>query len=129
MTMILDTLASWHQLVKDRDIAGLDALLDKDAVFYSPVVHAPQYGKASTKMYLTAAFHIFLNDTFEYVRELADSHGAILEFQVEIDGVIINGVDMITWGDDGKIVQFKVMLRPMKAINLVREKMQAMLGG
>lgn len=125
--MILDTLACWHQLVENQDPAGLDALLDDDAVFFSPIVHAPQRGKAMTKAYLTAAFHVLFNETFEYVREFADSHGAVLEFQVEIDGVQVNGVDIITCGDDGKIVEFKVMLRPMKAINLIREKMAAIL--
>ena len=80
-----------------------------------------------TTQYLTAAFHVFFNESFEYVRELVDRHGAVLEFQVEIEGVIVNGVDMIKWNEDGKIVEFKVMLRPMKAINLIREKMAAML--
>ncbi len=85
--MILDTLACWHQLVENKDIGGLDALLDEDAVFYSPIVYAPQVGKAITKIYLTAAFHVFFNGSFEYVREITDSRGAVLEFQVEIDGV------------------------------------------
>ena len=125
--MILDTLACWHQLVENQDPAGLDVLLDDEAVFFSPIAHAPQRGKAMTKAYLTAAFHVLFNETFEYVREFAASHGAVLEFQVEIDGVQVNGVDIITCGDDGKIVEFKVMLRPMKAINLIREKMAAML--
>jgi hypothetical protein len=71
---------------------------------------------------------VFFNETFHYVRELADSDGAILEFQVEIEGVTVNGVDMIKWDEKGQIVEFKVMLRPMKAINLIREKMAAMLG-
>ncbi len=126
--MIVNTLANWHELVKNRDIAKLDFLLADDVVFHSPIVHAPQEGKAVTAQYLSAAFHIFINETFEYVREFVDGQGAVLEFQVVIDGVEVNGVDMITWNDDGKIEEFKVMLRPMKAINLVREKMAALLG-
>ena len=78
-------------------------------------------------MYLTAAFLGLFNDTFQYVRELADGQGAALEFEVEIDGVLVNGVDLIKWNEDGRIEEFKVMLRPMKAINLVREKMAALL--
>ncbi len=125
--MTLDTLACWHQMLESQDPAALDLILDDDVVFFSPVVHEPQPGTVLTKMYLTAAFHILFNETFEYVREFTDSHGAVLEFQVEIDGIIVNGVDIISCGDDGKIVEFKVMLRPMRAINLIREKMAAML--
>jgi len=125
--MILDTLACWHQMLDSQDPAALDLLLDDDVVFYSPVVHEPQHGKILTKMYLTAAFHILCNETFEYVREVADSQGAALEFEVEIDGVFVNGVDLIKWNDEGRIEEFKVMLRPIKAINLVREKMAALL--
>jgi hypothetical protein len=125
--MILDTLASWHALVESRDPAALDALLHEDVVFYSPVVHGAQPGKAITKMYLQAALHVLANDSFRYVRELTDGQGAVLEFEVEIDGVFVNGVDLIKWNDEGKIEEFKVMLRPMKAINLIREKMAQLL--
>lgn len=123
-----DTLARWHHLVNNQDVTGLDSLLADDVVFYSPIVHAPQAGKEITKHYLAAALQVFCNESFEYVRELADGHGAILEFQVEIEGVTVNGVDMIRWDEKGKIVEFKVMLRPIKAINLIGEKMAAMLG-
>ncbi len=125
--MMPDTLARWHELVKYQDVAGLDLLLADKVVFYSPIVHAPQAGKQITKRYLTAAFHVFFNESFEYVRELANGHGAVLEFQVEIDGIFVNGVDMIKWDKDGKIVEFKVMLRPMKAIKLIHEKMASLL--
>lgn len=125
--MTPDTLATWHQLVRERNIRGLDALLADNVVFHSPVVHTPQVGKAITLRYLSAAFHVFFNETFSYVRELADSRGAVLEFQVEIDGISVNGVDMIRWDDAGKIVEFKVMIRPLKAINLIHQKMAAML--
>jgi hypothetical protein len=117
----------WHRLVKERDVRGLDALLADDAVFHSPVVHAPQVGKAITKSYLTAAFHVFFNPSFRYVRELTSDRDAVLEFQVEMDGISVNGVDMIKWNDDGKITEFKVMLRPLKAVNLIHQKMAAML--
>ena len=125
--MTLDTLACWHALVESRDPAALDALLHDDVVFYSPVVHGAQPGKALTKMYLLAAFHVLANKSFRYVRELTDGQGAVLEFEVEIDGVFVNGVDLIKWNDEGKIEEFKVMLRPLKAINLIREKMAQLL--
>jgi hypothetical protein len=124
---MLPTIEIWHRLVKARDVSGLDELLADEAVFYSPVVHTPQIGKAITKKYLAAAFHVFFNESFRYVRELAGDRDAVLEFQVELDGISINGVDMIQWNDEGKITEFKVMLRPLKAVNLIHQKMAAML--
>jgi len=125
--MLSGPIQTWHRLVKERDVKGLDGLLAEDAVFYSPVVHTPQVGKAITKKYLTAAFHVFFNETFRYVRELIDTRDAVLEFQVELEGITVNGVDMIKWNDAGKITEFKVMLRPLKAVNLIHQKMAAML--
>jgi hypothetical protein len=125
--MLSGPIQTWHRLVKERDSRGLDGLLAEDAVFYSPVVHTPQVGKAITKKYLMAAFQVFFNESFRYVRELSDTHDAVLEFEVELDGIMVNGVDMIKWNEDGKITEFKVMLRPLKAVNLIHQKMAAML--
>jgi len=125
--MLSGPIQTWHRLVKERDVEGLDGLLADDAVFYSPVVHTPQVGKAITAKYLAAAFHVFFNETFRYVRELTDKRDAVLEFEVELEGVTVNGVDMIKWNDAGKITEFKVMLRPLKAVNLIHQKMAAML--
>ncbi len=120
-------LATWHDLVRTRNASDLPSLLADEVVFYSPVVYKPQVGKALTLLYLTAAFHVFLNESFHYVRELTDAQGAALEFQVEIDGITVNGVDMLTWNTEGRIVEFKVMLRPLKAVNLIHQQMAAML--
>ncbi len=125
--MKIDTLSHWHRLVSDRNMAGLDGLLADEAVFYSPVVHTPQTGKRITTSYLKAAFDVFFNDSFRYVNETRGDSSAVLEFTVEIDGILVNGVDMIKWNDMGKIVEFKVMLRPLKAVNLIHQKMAAML--
>ncbi|AXQ30460.1 nuclear transport factor 2 family protein [Solimonas sp. K1W22B-7] len=125
--MTPDPIATWHTLLKQKDVKGLDALLADDAVFHSPVVHRPQAGKQLTKMYLAAAFAVFGNETFRYVRELRSDRDAILEFELELDGISINGIDMIKWNDNGQITDFKVMLRPLKAVNLIHEKMAAML--
>ena len=113
--MSIDTLSTWHQLVESRDAKGLSTLLADDVVFHSPVVHAPQVGKAITLQYLSAAFHVFFNETFHYVREVVGPRDAVLEFQVEIDGIHVNGVDMLKWNDKGEVVEFKVMIRPLKA--------------
>lgn len=125
--MTIDAVDAWHQLLEQRNIRGLDALLDAQAVFHSPVVHTPQVGKAITAKYLTAAFYVFYNDSFRYVRELRSARDAVLEFELELDGIHINGVDMIKWNDEGRITEFKVMLRPLKAVNLIHQKMAAML--
>jgi ketosteroid isomerase-like protein len=121
--MIENTLAVWHKLLETKDAAGLDNLLADDVVFYSPVVHTPQVGKAITTLYLTAALYVFNNGTFKYLREIISGNNAVLEFTTIIDGITINGVDMITWGADGRITEFKVMLRPLKAINLIHKIM------
>jgi ketosteroid isomerase-like protein len=125
--MTPSALAAWHELVRTYDPAGLDALLADDAVFHSPVVHTPQVGKAITRQYLAAAFQVFFNESFRYTREVVGARDAVLEFQVDIDGVGVNGVDMTRWNDDGRIVDFKVMIRPLKAVNLIHQKMAAML--
>jgi SnoaL-like domain len=122
-------IETWHRLVKTHDAQGLDALLADGVVFHSPVVHTPQIGKAITKKYLGAAFKVFFNDSFRYVRELQSERDAILEFEVTLDGITINGVDMIKWNDTGKITEFKVMIRPLKAVNLIHQKMGAVLVG
>jgi ketosteroid isomerase-like protein len=124
---LIDTLATWHGLVRNRNVKGLADLLADNCVFHSPVVHTPQIGKAVTLQYLSAAFHVFFNPTFRYVREVKGESDAVLEFQVDIDGIVVNGVDMIRWGADGRIVDFKVMIRPLKAVNLIHQRMAAML--
>jgi hypothetical protein len=121
---VLDT---WHELVKTRNAKGLRDLLADDVVFHSPVVHTPQAGRAVTTQYLAAAFQVFFNASFRYVREVVGPRDAVLEFQVEIDGITVNGVDMIRWNDEDRITDFKVMIRPLKAINLIHQKMAAML--
>jgi len=125
--MTNSVLAAWHEIVKTRNAAGLDALLAEEVVFHSPVVHTPQVGKAVTRAYLRAALQVFGNDSFRYVRELAGPQEAVLEFLVEIDGVQVNGVDMLRWNGEGKIVEFKVMVRPLKAIQLIHQQMAATL--
>ncbi len=125
--MTTPPVSTWHELVRSRNAEGLDSLLADDVVFYSPVVHTPQMGKAITAQYLSAALHVFFNESFHYIRELTGPNDAVLEFQVEIDGISVNGVDMLKWGEDGKILEFKVLIRPLKAVNLIHQKMAIML--
>ncbi len=120
-------LETWHRLVRAQDPSGLDALLADDAVFHSPVVHTPQRGRKLASGYLAAAFQVFFNPGFRYVREIVGASDAMLEFETEVDGILVNGVDLIKWNDAGQIVEFKVMLRPLKAINVIHQRMAAML--
>ena len=120
-------IETWHALVRAQDPTGLDDLLAEDVVFLSPVVHTPQRGKAVTTAYLTAAFGVFFTPGFHYVREIIGPSDAMLEFETEIDGILVNGVDLIRWNAEGRIVEFKVMVRPLKAIMVIHERMAAML--
>ena len=99
----------------------------EDAVFHSPVVHTPQVGRPIVVAYLSAAGQTLGNDSFTYVREVVDGDTAVLEFTTEMDGIHVNGIDMITFDDEGMIKDFKVMVRPLKAINKVWEMMGAQL--
>lgn len=120
-------LETWHRLVRTQDPSGLDTLLAEDVVFYSPVVHTPQRGRRLAAWYLSAAFHVFFSPSFRYVREIVGASDAMLEFETEVDGVLVNGVDLIKWNDAGQIIEFKVMLRPLKAINVIHQRMAAVL--
>ena len=120
-------LDAWHRLVHSHDPSGLEALLAHDAVFHSLIVHTPQAGRALVAGYLRAAFEVFINPTFRYVREIVGPCDAMLEFETRIDAVNVNGIDLIRWNDAGQIVDFKVMLRPLKAIELVHQRMAAVL--
>lgn len=140
--MIEQTITNWHAHLRGEFPGGLDTLLADDVVFLSPIVFTPQEGRDLTKMYLSAAAATFTDDSpaefaaegprdgtgsFHYVKEVMSGNTAVLEFESTVDGVLINGIDMITCDDEGKIVEFKVMLRPLKAINLMHAKMKEMI--
>ena len=120
-------IACWHRILAQRDPRELESWLDEDAAFFSPVVHTPQRGRTLVRLYLSAAFQVLFNDSFRYVREIIGPNDAMLEFEVNLDGTVVNGVDLIKWNDAGKVVEFKVMLRPLQAINLVHQRMGIML--
>jgi len=118
---------AWHELVRTRNVRGLGALLAEDAVLHSPVVHTPQKGRAIATQYLTAALAVLANESFRYVREIRGGRDALLEFELELAGVQVNGVDIIRWNDAGQIVDFKVMVRPLKGMQAVHQKMGELL--
>ena len=117
----------WHKLLENKDINKLDELLDDDVVFYSPVVHKPQRGKELTKMYLTGAFFVLLSENFIYKKEVINDNVAVLEFEAVVDGIEVNGVDIISWNEEDKITEFKVMVRPRKGMEKLQEKMWELL--
>lgn len=121
-------VAAWHAYMDGGgDPQALRDMLAEDAVFHSPVVHSPQAGRDKVFAYLHAASHVLGGGDFRYEREIVDGDQAMLEFATTLDGIHINGVDIIRWNDTGKITDFKVMVRPLKAINKVWEKMGEML--
>jgi hypothetical protein len=116
-------IAAWHALLEHRRFDELDRLLADDVVFESPVVHTPQAGRAKTTLYLRAAFDVLNNASFRYLGEWFAERSAVLEFAAEVDGITVNGVDMIWWDESERIVRFKVLVRPLKAIDLLHRKM------
>ena len=120
-------VAAWHAYIGNETAEALDAMLADDAVFHSPVVHTPQVGRAIVSKYLLSAAKVLNGDHFAYVRELVDGNDALLEFVSEIDGIKINGIDLIRFDESGKIFDFKVMVRPIKAVNKLWEMMAAQL--
>lgn len=122
-------IQQWHAYMDTLDAATLKDLLTEDVVFESPVVHTPQAGRPITMKYLLGAAAVLNNEHFHYENEWYSPTGAVLEFVTVIDGIKVNGVDIIHWNEAGKIDHFKVMVRPLKAINMVHAKMGAMLQG
>jgi hypothetical protein len=116
-------LDRWYGYMKSHDRAALWDLLHPDAVFESPVVHTPQRGREITFKYLSSAEKVLGGPGFRYVGEWRSPSGAVLEFENVIEGITLNGVDIISFGDDGRITHFKVMVRPLKAINLLHRLM------
>ena len=121
-------LAKWHEYMDSRgDLTLLGGMVADDAVFHSPVVHTPQVGKAKVMAYLGAAAQVLGGEGFAYVRELVDGNHVLLEFTNQLNGIHVNGIDLIEFDDAGKIKNFKVMVRPMKAMNKLWELMAAQL--
>lgn len=121
-------LQRWFDwMARDHSADGLAPLLADEVVFKSPVVHTPQQGRFITMGYLLAAGETLGNESFRYTRVFDCADRAVLEFETEMDGIAVNGVDMIEWNGDGQISEFKVMVRPLKAINTVHAAMGAML--
>jgi hypothetical protein len=139
--MIEAVIEKWQAHLRGELPGGLDELLDEDVVFYSPIVYTPQEGKAITTLYLEAAGQTLPGDPsngsspgigasgggFRYTKTVMEGDTAVLEFETTVDGKYVNGVDIIRCNDAGRIIEFRVMIRPLQAINLVHQQMAAML--
>ena len=138
--MIEQVIEKWHAHLRGQLPGGLDELLDDDVVFYSPVVYTPQVGKAITTLYLQAAGQSLPGDTskpaspddaahakFRYTKTVLAGDTAVLEFETTVEGKYVNGVDIIRCNDAGRIVEFRVMIRPLQAVNAVHRQMAATL--
>jgi hypothetical protein len=123
MAQAKNLIHKWHEVVNSDDLDSLGNLIAEGAVFSSPVVFTPMEGKEITMMYLHAAGQSFNMEKFKYTKEIHDGMSSVLEFETYIDDISVNGVDMIEWNEDGKISNFKVMIRPFKAVQKVQEKM------
>jgi|TARA_B100000795_G_C22734704_1_gene412837 hypothetical protein len=119
-------IKNWHNFVKTKDPKILDNLLSENIIFYSPVVHSPQIGFNISKKYLMAASEVLFNVSFKYINEIHNNKYAICEFECELNNIYINGVDIIKWNNN-KITSFKVMVRPLKGVLLLKEKMAEIL--
>jgi hypothetical protein len=113
---------AWHAVAESGDLALLDELLADDVVFRSPAVFAPQEGKALTARYLSSAI-VVLGPSLRYISEWHDPVSAVLEFEAEIDGTYVQGVDMLRWNTDDKLVSFTVMVRPIRGLQKLIELM------
>ncbi len=122
-----DNVARWHAYIQSHDTKALWDMLHPDAVFESPVVHTPQRGREIVYKYLTSAGQVLGGEGFAYVGEWHGDNSLILEFTHEVQGIKINGIDMIRWDGGGLITHFKVMVRPLKAVNLLHQLMGAQL--
>ena len=120
-------LERWHQGLESKDSNFLDEILDDSCVFTSPIVFKPIEGKEMSKLYLMGAGQTFDMERFRYVRELVDGLDTVLEFETYIDDISVNGVDIIRWNEEGRITDFKVMIRPLQAIGALQKKMSEAL--
>ena len=127
MTSTHAYLEKWHQGLKSQDQNFLDDILDDECIFTSPIVFKPIEGKEMSKLYLMGAGQTFDMERFDYVRELVDGLDCVLEFETYIGDISVNGVDIIRWNENGKIVDFKVMIRPLQAIHALQTKMSEAL--
>lgn len=123
----MEILEQWHRAIETRDPSILDEILSEDVVFYSPVLWSKQEGKMLTTMYLSAALHVLGGNDFKYVKEIVSGNQACLEFTTKIGDTVVNGVDIITTNDRGRIVEFKVMVRPIRGMMVLKEKMLELL--
>jgi hypothetical protein len=122
-----NVITVWHEAVLKNDLTSFEALVTDDAIFESPALHSPQVGKAMVSMYLRGALLVLNNGSFRYVEEWISERSAVLEFEAIVDGLRVNGVDIIRWNDEERVTSFKVMVRPYKGLTALMAAMKKLL--
>ena len=126
--MKMNAIEKWYEVIKSDNPDKYDEVLAEDCVFYSPVVYTPQRGREITKMYSPKKILDEKSPSkFKYIKEIISENSAVLEFETEIDGIYVNGIDLISWNEENKITEFKVIVRPLQAVNKLHQQMQDML--
>lgn len=122
------SLNQWHEMIRSGDLSALPGLLDPNAVFRSPMAHTPYPGAPVVSMILNTVFNVFQD--FAYHRELATDDGlnVVLEFSAMVGEKQLKGIDMIRFNEEGKIVDFEVMVRPLSGLQALGEEMGRRLG-
>lgn len=120
-------IETWHRTVESKDLSPFMAIVHDDAIFESPALHKPQVGKAMVQMYLGGAMLVLNNGTFRYLEEWYSPRSAVLEFEAVVNGLTVNGVDIVRWNDEDQVTHFKVMVRPFKGLTALMEEMKKLL--
>jgi hypothetical protein len=116
---------AFRAAVEAKDLSRIDALFDEDAVFRSPVVYRPYEGREAIKTILGAVLRVF--EDFRYAAQLEDGDTAVLAFETRVGEREVQGIDMLTFGADGRIVELTVMVRPMSGMHALAERMRELL--
>ena len=116
-------IEKWKKIIFTGKLDMLEKIIDENAIFYSPVVFKPQEGKQKVLKYLSAAVKIFQNKDFKYTKIIANNNYTCAEFEASFNNILVNGIDIITTRSN-LIIEFKVFLRPLKGIDVVRHAMR-----
>ena len=120
---VAEALGSWHAMIAAGDLGQLPELLHPQALFRSPMAFKPYAGAPMVNLILNTVLKVF--EDFAYHRELASPDGLslVLEFSAKVGERELKGIDMIRFDEEGKIVEFEVMIRPMSGLQALGEEM------
>ncbi|MBA5688596.1 nuclear transport factor 2 family protein [Rugamonas apoptosis] len=122
------SLASWHDMLRRRDLAPLPSIVHRDAVFRSPLAFTPYQSAQAVVLVLGTVINVF--EDFVYHRQFATGDGlsVVLEFSARVGDKQLKGADFIRFDEDGKIVEFEVMVRPLSGLQALGAEMGKRIG-